>query len=58
MRLLADDGWYKVGQKGSHRQFRHDTKIGNVTVAGPPSADVPPETLKSISLQAGLEESR
>jgi predicted RNA binding protein YcfA (HicA-like mRNA interferase family) len=41
--------------KGSHRQFKHQTKSGKVTVAGKPGTDVPAGTLKSIFKQAGLE---
>ena len=40
--------------KGSHRQFKHPTKAGTVTVAGKPSLDLPPGTLNSILKQAGL----
>ena len=29
---IEADGWYFVTQKGSHRQFRHPTKPGRVTV--------------------------
>jgi predicted RNA binding protein YcfA (HicA-like mRNA interferase family) len=36
------------------RQFKHAVKSGLVTVAGKPSLDVPPGTLKSILKQAGL----
>ncbi len=52
--LLERDGWIQVRQKGSHRQFRHPTKPGTVTVAGKPSADIPPGTLASALKQAGL----
>lgn len=52
---LEADGWVQVRQKGSHRQFRHPTKSGTVTVAGKPSLDVPPGTLNSILKQAGLK---
>jgi predicted RNA binding protein YcfA (HicA-like mRNA interferase family) len=55
VRLLEDDGWIEVRQKGSHRQFRHATKAGTVTVAGKPSADVPIGTLNSVLKQAGLK---
>jgi len=48
------DGWYQVGQTGSHRQYRHRTKKGRVTIAGKPSDDVHPGTEKSILRQAGL----
>ena len=32
--LLEKDGWYFVTQVGSHRKYRHASKIGSVTVAG------------------------
>jgi predicted RNA binding protein YcfA (HicA-like mRNA interferase family) len=54
VRLLERDGWYQVTQRGSHRQFRHPTKTGRVTVAGNPNRDVAPGTLGSILRQAGL----
>jgi predicted RNA binding protein YcfA (HicA-like mRNA interferase family) len=55
LRLLEDDGWYLARMKGSHRQFKHPTKRGTVTVAGKPNIDVPPGTLNSILKQAGLK---
>lgn len=55
LRLLMDDGWVQVAQKGSHRQFKHSRKLGKVTVPGELSDDLPPGTLKSILRQAGLE---
>lgn len=55
IKLLEEDGWYLARTKGSHRQFRHPTKPGLVTVAGKPSADLPPGTLNSILKQAGLK---
>src|SRR5688572_14188124 len=36
LRLLKDDGWVLVRTKGSHRQFKHPTKSGRVTLAGKP----------------------
>jgi predicted RNA binding protein YcfA (HicA-like mRNA interferase family) len=53
--LIEADGWQQARQKGSHRQFRHPTKPGTVTVAGKPSVDVPPGTLSSVLKQAGLK---
>ena len=35
--LLKKDGWYKVGQEGSHRQYKHPTKKGRVTVNSNPA---------------------
>jgi predicted RNA binding protein YcfA (HicA-like mRNA interferase family) len=50
---LKKDGWEMVRMRGSHRQYRHPEKSGTVTVAGKPSADIPPGTLASILKQAG-----
>jgi predicted RNA binding protein YcfA (HicA-like mRNA interferase family) len=55
LRLLKDDGWGLVAQKGSHRQLKHPFKPGKVTVPGNMADDLPPGTLKSILRQAGLE---
>ncbi len=56
LKTLDADGWYLVVVRGSHRQFRHATRPGRVTVAGHPSVDVPIGTLKNIWKQAGLWE--
>jgi predicted RNA binding protein YcfA (HicA-like mRNA interferase family) len=53
IRQLTRDGWVLVGQRGSHRQFRHPDRAGKITVPGKMSADVPTGTLKSIFRQAG-----
>jgi predicted RNA binding protein YcfA (HicA-like mRNA interferase family) len=53
--LLLADGWQQVRQKGSHRQFRHASKPGTVTVAGSPNIDMPPGTFNSVMKQAGLK---
>jgi predicted RNA binding protein YcfA (HicA-like mRNA interferase family) len=53
--VLRNDGWYLVTTRGSHRQFKHPTKAGRVTVAGKPSDDLAPGTLNSILKQAGLK---
>lgn len=53
--MLHDDGWHLVATKGSHRQFKHDSKPGRVTVPGKPSDDLAPGTLNSILKQAGLQ---
>ncbi|MBS0211990.1 MAG: type II toxin-antitoxin system HicA family toxin [Proteobacteria bacterium] len=58
LRLLKLDGWYLVATRGSHRQFKHATKPGRVTVAGKPSDDLAPGTLNSIYKQAGLKDPR
>jgi predicted RNA binding protein YcfA (HicA-like mRNA interferase family) len=58
IRLIEEDGWWQARMTGSHRQFKHPSKPGLVTVAGKPSLDVPPGTLKSILKQAGLKVER
>jgi len=50
-----DDGWYLARTRGSHRQFKHPTKLGTVTVSGKRSVDMPRGTLNSILKQAGLK---
>jgi predicted RNA binding protein YcfA (HicA-like mRNA interferase family) len=57
IKLLEGDGWYLVRTKGSHRQFKHPSKPGLVTVSGKLSVDVPPGTLNSILKQAELKRS-
>jgi predicted RNA binding protein YcfA (HicA-like mRNA interferase family) len=58
IRLIEEDGWIPVATRGSHRQFKHATKSGRVTIAGKPSDDLAPGTLNSILKQAGLKESK
>ncbi|WP_226367333.1 type II toxin-antitoxin system HicA family toxin [Pseudonocardia sp. ICBG162] len=55
LRLLAEDGWTLKNQRGSHRQYVHPTKPGEVTVAGKSSVDVLRGTASSILKQAGLK---
>ena len=54
LKRLKADGWYLVKIRGDHRQFKHPTKIGKVTVAGKPSEEVKKGTLSSIFRQAGF----
>jgi predicted RNA binding protein YcfA (HicA-like mRNA interferase family) len=58
VKVLEEDGWRLDRQVGSHRQYRHATKPGTVTVATHSlGKDVKPGTLASIWKQAGLRES-
>jgi len=57
IRLIERDGWRLVRTRGSHRQFKHPTRPGLVTIAGKASSDVPRGTLNSVLKQAGLKES-
>jgi predicted RNA binding protein YcfA (HicA-like mRNA interferase family) len=53
--VVKADSWRMVTQRGSHRQYKHPAKPGKVTIAGHPSLDAAPKTLKSILEQAGLK---
>ena len=55
IKLLEADGWRHIRTAGSHRQYRHNSKPGTVTVAGKPGAEVPRGTLNSILKRAGLK---
>ena len=54
IKRLQKDVWYEVNQVGSHKQFKHPTKKGRVTVPHP-SLGIPIGTLKSIEKQAGIK---
>jgi predicted RNA binding protein YcfA (HicA-like mRNA interferase family) len=56
VRMIEMDGWYMIQSRGSHKQYKHATKKGRVTIAGHPNADLGPGTLNSILKQAGLKE--
>ncbi len=53
LRMLKNDGWYLKNQKGSHRQYVHDTKKGKVTVNKKPNETLDQFQLNSIFKQAG-----
>jgi predicted RNA binding protein YcfA (HicA-like mRNA interferase family) len=55
LRTIDEDGWYLVSIRGSHRQFKHRTKTGRVTVPGKPSDDLSLGTENSILKQAQLK---
>lgn len=55
IKALEEDGWYLVKTRGDHRQYKHPTKKGKVTVSGKPGIDVPDGTLNSIWHQAQLK---
>jgi predicted RNA binding protein YcfA (HicA-like mRNA interferase family) len=55
IKVLKEDGWTLIRQKGSHRQFAHPAKPGLVTVSGSANDDIHPGTLNSIRKQAGLK---
>lgn len=55
IRALEADGWIQVAQVGSHRQLKHTARAGRVTVAGHPSLEIHPKTLRSIERQSGVK---
>jgi len=54
IRRLEQEGWVLVRTKGSHRQYKHPSKPGRVTVPHP-KRDFPEGTLRAIFRQAGWE---
>ena len=54
IRALRDDGWFIVGQTGSHLHLKHPAKMGKVTVPHP-TKTLPLGTLKSIERQSGVK---
>ncbi|MBI4063383.1 MAG: type II toxin-antitoxin system HicA family toxin [Elusimicrobia bacterium] len=58
IKLIEADGWHHVETRGSHRQYKHSTKKGRVTIAGHPGDDLAPGTLNSVLKQAGLKEAK
>jgi predicted RNA binding protein YcfA (HicA-like mRNA interferase family) len=55
LKRIEADGWFLDRTRGSHRQYKHATKRGLVTVAGKPNDDLAPGTENSILKQAGLK---
>ena len=53
--IVEEGGWVLVRTRGSHRQYRHPSKRGVVTIAGKLNDDLAPGTLNSILKQAGLK---
>ena len=57
VRLLREEGWYEVGQRGSHLYLEHQDRPGKVTVPIH-RGTLKPGTLNSILKQAGLKGKR
>lgn len=53
IRLLEADGWILVATKGDHRQYKHHTKKGKVTIRGHKNEVLSQFLLNSIWKQAG-----
>ncbi len=54
LRALKGDGWYEIGQEGSHVQVKHPAKPGKVTIGIHSGKVIPPRDLMSVLKQAGL----
>lgn len=52
-KILLEDGWYQVKQKGSHHQYKHPVKRGKVTIPEH-GGDINIDTVKSIKRQTGI----
>ena len=55
IRMVERDGWYLHATRGSHRQYKHPTKPGRVTIPGKMSDDLAQGTFNSVLKQAGLK---
>ncbi len=53
IKRLEADGWFEVNHVGSHKQFKHPTKPGRVTIVHP-KRDMPLGTIRSIEKQSGI----
>lgn len=53
-KIVQKDGWYFIGQRGSHEQYKHDIKPGKVTIPNH-TRDLTKGTANKILLQAGLK---
>lgn len=56
IKLIEQNGWYLDRIRGSHRQYKHHTKPGLVTIPGKMGDELAPGTLNSVLKQAGLKE--
>lgn len=54
-RLLKNNGWIIVRQKGSHVILRHPEKTGQLTIPYHPGKEVKKGLLKAILKQAGIK---
>lgn len=55
LRILMQDGWYILSQKGSHIKLRHDTKPGIIVFPNHGSAELGKGLEKKLFKQAGIK---
>jgi len=56
--MIEADGWYLVATKGDHRQYKHSTKRGRVTIAGHLGDDLAPWYAEQHFQASAAEEKR
>ncbi len=54
-KLLKDDGWFKIRQKGSHVIMKHPTKSQQLTVPNHTGKEVKKGLLMALLKQAGIK---
>lgn len=55
IRLIQSDGWHLAAIRGSHRQYRHSSKRGRITIAGRATDQIGAGALGSVRKQAKLK---
>jgi predicted RNA binding protein YcfA (HicA-like mRNA interferase family) len=55
VKVIENDGWRFMRQKGSHAHHCSSSEAGRCDNSGKPSDDVPKGTLNNILKQAGLK---
>ncbi|RDC63321.1 type II toxin-antitoxin system HicA family toxin [Adhaeribacter pallidiroseus] len=55
IKLLEKNGWYQVRQTGSHRIFKHPTKLETIPIPDHGKQDLKIGTLNAILKQAELK---
>lgn len=54
LRILEDDGWYGVSQKGSHLKMRHNHKEGVIVFPNHGSKELGKGLERTLFKQAGI----
>lgn len=49
IRILKEDGWIEVGVRGSHHYFKHQVKLGKISVPVHANKSLKSKTVRSIS---------
>jgi mRNA interferase HicA len=57
-RILLNDGWFVVSQKGSHVKLKHKVKIGIIIFPKHGSNEIGKGLQKKLFKQAGIEKGK